>query len=90
MENNYYPARYSGLTILQEAKKKREDGFGYRASRKTMLWKSKKTSWNWLMFEWGIHWGKSMWFPFRYHKSNCSKQFTMGIWKYHVTLLYHF
>lgn len=90
MANNYYPARYAGLTILQEAKKKKKDGFGYRASRKIMLWKSKEISWNWLMLEWGIHWGKSQWIPIHYYKNNCNKQLRFGIWKYHITFLYHF
>lgn len=83
-------ARYFGLTIYQEAKKKKVDGFGYRARRFLMLWHSNKCAWNWFAIEYGIRWSdKLQWFPIWNSSHNNQRSVTFGIWKLYFQLIYY-
>jgi hypothetical protein len=85
-KDKFNRARYFGLTIFQEAKKKKADGFGYRARRHVTLWQSKKVSWNRLFIERGIRWSdKIQWFPIINTSHNCQRSLSFGLWKQSLT-----
>lgn len=81
--------KYSGMGVFQEAKKRKIDGMGYRARRFKTIWKSKKCSWQHLMFEWGIRWSdRRQIIPIWNVSNNCNRALTFGFWKLHFTISY--
>ena len=86
----FNPSRYFGLTVFQEAKKKKADGFGYRARRFFLLWENKKVGHNWFAFEYGIRWSDN-WqiFPIRNVSHNSQRSLMFGFWKLYFQIIYY-
>ena len=90
MEDKKFNAtRYFGLTILQEAKKKQKDGFGFRAFRSVFLWKSNKCAWQHFVIRYGIRWSdKLQIFPIWNVSNNCNRALMIGVWKFYFEISY--
>ena len=88
METKERP-KYEGMSIFQEAKQSKIDGFGYRSRRFKIVWQSKKCSWQHIMIEWGIRWS-DVWqiFPIWNSSDNCHRSLTFGIWKIYFEVSY--
>lgn len=85
----FYPARYFGKTIFQEAALKEKDGFGYRATRSIILWSSKTCAWQHLLLRYGIRWSdKLQWFPVWNTSNNCDRSLLFGFWKLYFEISY--
>ena len=81
--------KYDGMGIFQEAKQRKIDGMGYRASRLKIVWQSHKCSWQHLMLDWGIRWS-DQWqiLPIKNVSDNCRRAIMFGFWKLHLTISY--
>ena len=73
---------YKGMGVFQEAKQRKKDGYGYRASRRKMLWQSKETSWRHLSISYGIRWS-DIWqiLPIWNNSHNGQRAIQFGVWK---------
>lgn len=80
---------YDGMGIFQEARQRKKEGKGYRASRMKFLWKNKECSWNWLVISWGIRWS-NQWqiFPICNTSHNGQRSLMFGVWKLYFEIAY--
>jgi hypothetical protein len=88
-DKKFYPARYFGKTIFQEAKLKEQDGFGYRA-RRFFVFSLSEVPWHHLTIEYGIRWSdKLQLFPVWNSSHNGQRALLFGLWKLYFEISYY-
>jgi hypothetical protein len=81
--------RYEGMSIFQEAKQRKIEGFGYCVNRFKLIWKSKKPPWQHLAIIYGIR-RSEKWqlIPIWNVSDNCHRAIMFGFWKLYFTISY--
>ena len=81
---------FQNISFFKEAAHRKLCGYGYQVSRKYVLWKSEKISWNHLRYDYGIRWSDKLQFFQIWNTSHNSQRALMfGFWKFYIEIIYY-
>ena len=80
---------FKRMNIFEEARCRKNNGYGYHSRKFRVVWNSKKVSWNYIMIDWGIRWGdRIQYFPIWNTSNNCDRSLLFGFWKLYFQIRY--